>query len=382
MPCRPFVVAVVCSAMFVFAHAAQADAFFIERAFDPKITLETGKSDRAVLELNLGGQRQRVLLQPNTVLERRIARLVPGVAAKRQRLYLGEIAGQAGSWVRLSRTDGLWEGALWDGHDMWNLTAARELPEAAATAGVSTGSIVYRGRHAWDRMDMRDDVRRTPLAPSAPARHAAAKGGGFELGLSIVVDTQFQALYGDEAARVASIVNIIDGYYAAANTDVYLHALRLLPAGNAGIVGTDTGALLDQLQDYVLTPAAPAFRAATHLISGKPGIGGGLAYFDILCNQEFSIGVSGGDVDIGTTAAIVAHELGHNYGAEHDGEPDTHAAGCPNNGFVMEPVITIGDPADSFSTCSLSRFAARAPTYACLAGTGGPDDLFSDSFEN
>lgn len=371
------------AALLVGACAsAQADGFFVGRAFDPRIAVQASGDDDLVLRVTLGEYVAHVTLRPHTALERRIAHLVPEVGSGRQRLYRGEIAQRPGSWARLSRTDGLWEGSVWDGREMWNLTAARELPGAAATAGVASGSIVYRGRDAWDRIDLGDDLRRGLAAPGARTPRAAGKGLGYTLGLSIVVDTQFQALFDNEASRVASIVNIIDGYYADANTDVYLHALQLLPAGNAGMVGNDTGTLLDQLQDYVVTPAAPDFSAATHLISGKPGIGGGLAYVDAMCNPEFGIGVSGGDADIGTTAAIVAHELGHNYGSEHDGEPGTHGAACPDDGFVMEPVITIGDPADSFSACSLSRFAERAPVFACLAGTGGPDDLFADGFEN
>lgn len=367
--------------------AQAADTFFVERAFDPAIVVETAKADAApgqiALQIMLDGSAHRIVLEPNDALERSVAPHVPAVGSNAQRLYRGHIDGLSGSWARLSLFEGQWQGSLWDGREMWSLAAARELPGAAATAGVASGSIVYRGSDAWDRLDLGDDVRRghatiTPMQGS----QAAKRGTPYNLGLSIVLDTEFQTFHTNEASRVAAIINIVDGYYADANTNVYLNALQLLGPGNT-MTSSDTGTLLEQLRVYQGTPAAPPFHAATHLLSGKAGVGGGLAYLGTLCNPGYGIGVNGGRNDPATTAAILAHELGHNYGSEHDGEAGTHGASCPSDGFVMEPVITIGNPADSFSTCSLTRFAQNAPGFACLlTGGGGSDPIFSDGFEN
>lgn len=370
------------------APAAFADNVRVARVFDPAIAVEptahaAGHGEALALRITLAGVERRLDLVPNADLEDRSAALVPALADGRQRLYRGTVADRAGSWVRLSRTDGQWEGALWDGTEMWHVTRAAELPDAAAAAGLSATTLAYRGSDARDTIDMRGDALHGRAAPIDLARSLAAmkRGINYNLGLAIVVDTQFQSMFGDEAARVASIVNIIDGYYADASTSVYLNALRLLPSGNAGIVEpSNNNTLLDQFQDYMQTPAAPPFDAAAHLLSGKAGISGGLAYVGTLCLPSFGIGVNAGRHDVGTTAQIVAHELGHNYGADHDGAPGTHGAACPSSGFVMEPTITIGDPEENFSTCSLSEFAVRAPGYACIQG-GGTEALFADGFE-
>ena len=375
---------------------AAADEPAVARVFDPHLAIEpvdTKSADdtgRIVLRIQLDGTSHRLVLQPNTELETQAARFLP--AAKRQQhwLYLGEIAGRSASWVRLSRSDGLWSGVIWDGNEMWSLTPAAELPLLARAARVpADGHAVYRGNEAWDEIDLGDDTRVTPFAPRASrptmATRSAAKGGAFpyNLGLSIVLDTEFRSLYGDEAARAVSIVNIVDGYYErTTDTSVYLNELDLLTAGNAGMIGMTKELLLDQLEDYVQTPAAPAFHAATHLLTGKNAVTGGYAYVGSICLPQYGIGVSAGKHDQATTAALLAHELGHNYGADHDGQPGNGQA-CPISGFVMQPTVIIGNPPDDFSTCSITVFANVADDGICLSDPlPSADTIFADSFEN
>ena len=96
----------------------------------------------------------------------------------------------------------------------------------------------------------------------------------------------------------------------------------------------DTGDMLDEFRT-AWAGAWPAAGDLAHFISGA-NLGGGIAYVDVLCNQTFGFGVSAninGNINWGTfTGAagalnwdfvVVAHELGHNFGASH-----THSY-CP-----------------------------------------------------
>ena len=366
----------------------------VTRVFDPHLVVEPadGKSaddsGQIVLRIQLDGASHRLILTPNIALEAEAARFIAATKPKQHWLYRGAIAQRPDSWVRASRSDGAWNGVIWDGKEMWSLTAAAELPHLARAARVSSGGhVVYRGSDAWDSIDLGDDARPMPLTPrlfhpaAAARNHAKGAVFSYNLGLSIVLDTEFQTLYGDEAARAVAIVNIVDGYYErTTDTSVYLNELKLLPAGNAGITGMTKETLLPQLEAYVQTPAAPAFHAATHLLTGKNAVSGGYAYVGSICVPQFGIGVSAGKHDQATTAALLAHELGHNYGAEHDGEPGNGQA-CPISGFVMEPSIVIGNPPDDFSTCSVVTFATAAGGGdTCLSDA--PQTIFEDSFEN
>lgn len=393
--CRTTLTLALASLLCGATVAAQASP--VARVFDPHLALESRKTASAddaggiALKLRLGESTHRLLLTPNASLQAQAARFVPAKGRPQHWLYQGVIADQPESWARLSLIEGRWNGAIWDGEEMWSLAAASELPDLARAAKVpADGHVVYRGSDAWGRIDLGDDARTPPeqlrLSGTARAASGAAKGGVFpyNLGLSIVLDTEFQSLHGDEAARAIAIVNIVDGYYErTTDTSVYLNELKELPAGNAGMTGQNTNDLLDQLEDYVQTPAAPAFHAATHLLTGKNAVSGGLAYVGSICLPQFGIGVSAGKHDQATTAALLAHELGHNYGADHDGQPGPGQS-CPLSGFVMQPTVIIGNPPDDFSTCSIATFADVADGGdTCLSDpVGSADTIFQDSFES
>lgn len=385
-------------ASLAWSMHATADEPAVARVFDPHLALESIETKSAeafgqlVLRIRLDGTSQRLLLTPNTELETQAARFVPAARHQPHWLYQGVIAQRPESWVRLSLSEGIWSGVIRDGNDMWNLAAAAEMPLLARAAGIpANGHAVYRGSEAWDEIDLGDDARATPPAarasrpPMAARNHAKGAAFPYNLGLSIVLDTEFQSLYGDEAARAVAIVNIVDGYYErTTDTSVYLNELKLLPGGNAGMVGLTKETLLDQLEDYVQTPAAPAFHAATHLLTGKNTVSGGYAYVGSICIPQFGIGVSAGKHDQATTAALLAHELGHNYGGDHDGDPMGNSAACPGSGFVMQPTVIIGNPPDDFSACSIAVFDDVVDGGdTCLSDpVGSADTIFDDSFEN
>lgn len=56
-----------------------------------------------------------------------------------------------------------------------------------------------------------------------------------------------------------------------------------------------------------------------------------------------------------------AHEMGHNFGANHDGDP-TYASSCPSSdNYIMSPIQQFTNPLNllKFSACSISQFKAN-----------------------
>ncbi len=74
--------------------------------------------------------------------------------------------------------------------------------------------------------------------------------------------------------------------------------------------------------------------------------------------------------------ATLAHEIGHNFDADHDSQGNA----CPASGFIMAAIINTGAPSSQFSTCSLSYFDQylTAP-LTCL--NGPPDPIFASGFQ-
>ena len=94
-----------------------------------------------------------------------------------------------------------------------------------------------------------------------------------------------------------------------------------------------------------------------HIITGRNfnGLTQGVAYIGTLCSQVAGVGTTNlvydgmGQISVAATAAVIAHELGHNFGANHDGIEE--ALSCSSSEFVMSAVLTSELPS-AFSVCS------------------------------
>ncbi|MFT5674585.1 MAG: hypothetical protein ACI808_000507, partial [Paraglaciecola sp.] len=78
-------------------------------------------NDELRLEIAVFGQSFVLLLQKNELLLRKASRKL---REKEFSLYTGQIEGVANSWVRLSKINGKYTGAFYDGSELWLIDSA------------------------------------------------------------------------------------------------------------------------------------------------------------------------------------------------------------------------------------------------------------------
>jgi len=155
--------------------------------------------------------------------------------------------------------------------------------------------------------------------------------------LAIETDFQFYSKFGNAtaAAQYATqlVAAVAEVYREEVQADLEIAYLGIHTTSNDGWSAPETpgatpGTLLNEFQ-AAWAGSWPASADLAHFISGA-SLGGGVAYVGALCNQSYGFGVSasiGGNINWGSfTGApsatnwdfvVVAHELGHNFGALH-----------------------------------------------------------------
>src|SRR5688572_20197671 len=281
----------------------------------------------------------------------------------------GRLAGLAGSWVRIARVGNGLEGAIWDGNDLYVVTSAGAIEAALTTplVAASSDTVLFRLSDAINGLPkgycaVAPEAARSTSAdvPAlgqykamvAEIRTAATTAAVEQLRVALIADSAFENLEGSASSEVMlARLNTVDGIFSE-QVGVLLvpSEVRLVPQGSDPFTQTAASDLLRQLSDYRRTN--PAIRAAglAHLLTGKDLDGNtvGIAYIDTLCDQQRGASLSSNAQFSFYTALVMAHEFGHNFGAEHDGEPGSSCATTPAN-FLMAPSI---NGSSTFSQCS------------------------------
>ncbi len=182
--------------------------------------------------------------------------------------------------------------------------------------------------------------------PSAPPTAGASGPESLTAAdCAVAVETDWQ-LY-QKFGSVPGVTNYVTQMFAAISDRYLTDVQTTLSIAYLGIYssagdpwtsqdsGGDASALLSEFRSAWNASGWPAPADLAHFVSGA-SLGGGVAYVNVLCNQSFGYGVSGnisGAINWGSWTGqpgaltwdfvVVAHELGHNFGANH-----THSY-CP-----------------------------------------------------
>ncbi|MCA1778424.1 MAG: M12 family metallo-peptidase [Xanthomonadaceae bacterium] len=311
------------------------------------------------------------------------------------RFFAGQVGEIEHSWLRLNWVDGHWSGAFHDGHELYLIDRRGSLALPAGRRAGPAQDIVYR----FSDLDLGPILGHDPLLherrsgdPMAAdynefvdhLREIALQGDAlFLMPITVVTDTQFGSTFGDSTASVvAARINFIDGIYASQlGTGIALFHHETL-ANNDTLTGTGASELLNQFRSFMRTGNGSdiPFRGLGHLFTSRPRDGSiaGIAFLGVLCSTSAGYGVDWNLSNETTNGLVFAHEVGHNFNAPHDGDPN-FACGDEDFPGIMRP--SISNSRQEFSPCSLDQMAAATAGASCLIENTMLEVLFRNGFE-
>lgn len=299
------------------------------------------------------------------------------------RLVRGSLDGQPGSWVRLTESAAGIEGAIWDGQDLYAVTSYGKVAAKLTTplAASPTQTVVYRLSDTLDALPrnfcaLADDTPTSKISTGLDQYRAIMRDLGQDPGIigatltrqleiSLIGDSALAAAETDPVAAMLARLNIVEGIFSEQLGLLVLATdVRMLAADADPLTSTRGATLLDQLGAYRAATAEVRARGLAHLVTGKDldGSTAGIAYVGTVCALETGVSVSQESYGTTISALIMAHELGHNLGAEHDGAPGTPCAGV-SGGFIMAPAVS---GYATFSQCSLDRMRPVVNSASCI----------------
>ncbi len=311
----------------------------------------------------------------------RVASGLPAGAAKSEvEIYRGQLANNPQSWARIVVFDGMPRGMIWDGSEMYAIEAPDDsslpidapviyrLADAFVVSGtMSCGSDFLSGSAATIMKE---------ISTSSKTAIARAPGAVTQMTMSAIGDFEFTNARGGDNAAVAAIttrLNNVDGFFSEQvgvqiNVDlIETHSDQADPFGDT-LIAAD---LLDEVSEYRLQSPDHNSRGLTHLYTGRnlDTTTVGIAWRGVLCEDYFGAGLSEGNAGATNDSLIAAHEIGHNFGAEHDGEPLTPCE-ADTGAFIMSASI---NGSQQFSACSISIMQAEAAAASCAAALPAVD---------
>lgn len=260
-------------------------------------------------------------------------------------VWKGSVVGLPDSDVMLSFSTHGSRGWIQTGSELVHL-----MPRPDASGDWGSGDVLVateRAMNAAGNALASDCSTQAPINPPIAGQLGAAiSSGGTTITNSVVdscslrectiameTDWQYYQIFNDLNAATTYITTLLsfisNRYEIQASTVLTFPYLQIYTTSNDPWNTPDNGgSSIDMLNEFVAAWQGNVPMGATlgHMMSGA-GLGGGVAYLDVLCNNSFNFGVSG---NIGANCQfpivqqpnnwdfmVVAHELGHNFSSPH-----------------------------------------------------------------
>ncbi|HEY8506911.1 MAG TPA: M12 family metallo-peptidase, partial [Steroidobacteraceae bacterium] len=282
-------------------------------------------------------------------------------------------------------------GMFFDGNEIYGIEPAKDVAEAAVQPLAASGNapVVFRladvlvpSAGEFCATEMTAEAGEAPTALDL-YESVAAEFSSIQLHdhpsrrirVAIVADTEFahafesRGISAEEA--IVARMNIVDGIFSRQlGVKVELAHTTVFRDGPDPFTQSKAVDLLDELRRYRRNSPTQRSMGLTHLMTGRDlnGETVGIAYMGSVCDTSNAASLSEGTRSTTAAALIVAHEMGHNFNAPHDGESGACAA-VPHS-FIMAPRL---NGSEQFSACSITQMQPTIARASCLTNFMPPD---------
>ena len=289
-------------------------------------------------------------------------------------IYRGSLAGNPDSWVRIVMYEGMPRGFIWDGREMYAIEASGDsLVDAAAPVifrlsdtriepgSMTCGSYSLSGNGA---------VAYNKIVSELNMAATQGPGAVSEIDMGAIGDFEFTNAMGGDVAAVVAItdrMNRVDGIFSQEiGVQINVPVIETFSDPDIDPFGDtiDPSKLLNEVADYRSGTSNQNDQGLTHLWTGRnlAGTTVGIAYNDVLCRRDVGSGLSESSNSPFFDSLVAAHEIGHNFGAPHDGAPG--ACESEPESFIMAPRL---NGSSEFSACSKAIMEASAARASCVS---------------
>ncbi|MGE3163307.1 MAG: M12 family metallo-peptidase [Planctomycetota bacterium] len=286
------------------------------------------------------------------------------------RTFRGSVAEHKGSVV----AGGLLEDGLWarillaDGSSFWIEPVAGRVPGYGASA-----HVVYRGEAVISRGAC--GIQGVTITPAVPQGGVGCTGSFCITDIACDADVEFFNAHGASTSRVdnriETVINIValqferDVQITYRITTILVRTTEPDPYGS-----TNPNTLLDQLRAQWNTNHGGIVRDTVHLFTGRELDGNiiGIAFVGVMCSADaYGLSQSDWSTNFASVTDLTAHELGHNWNANH--------CTCASPDFTMNPSITGANRfRNSGTPNSTADIIAHRDSVTCLVGGLTNDD--------
>jgi len=341
-------------------------------------------AESIVVPILLDGVEYTLVLDRHSVRSPDFRLLVPGpdgqmieVAPPPVRTYQGGLAEAPDSRAAASLLNGQLEALIVSDGVQWGIQPLTDaLPDANRVV-----HVVYR------QSDVRpiDGVCGTDLLDPIEGQEQGLKrgsdtGGGYETRgtcpmtceIAFDADVEFYQRNGSSVsatqADIENVLNAMEVIYDRDTDIVYDLTTTIVRTSEPDpYSSTDAGTLLNQFRTEWNTNQGSVHRDIAHLMTGKNIDGSviGVAWLSVICNSSNGYGLSQSRFTTNMTnrVGLTAHEVGHNWSAQHcDGDGDCYIM-CSGLGGCAGDVTRFGSR-------SINAITGYRDTRACLSQSG------------
>ncbi len=279
--------------------------------------------------------------------------------------YLGHIRDVPDSWAAVSTCDGGVRGAVFDGRELHHIENQENIHfiyrhnEHISFANATDDNKSFRFKRAVSNEKNRRPPPRSESKSKIKGPWNADKRSRY-VELLLVIDHQEFLEHGQDLPKIfricKDVANVMNALYSPLNIYIGLVGIVVWTEYDEIALSSNGDTTLTNFLHYRrerLVKDHPNDNA--QLLTATQFDGGvvGKALKGPMCTFEFSGGVSTWHSDaIGLVATTVAHEMGHNFGMEHDSDD----CQCPDDRCIMAPASSALKPT-FWSSCSLEYLA-------------------------